>query len=308
MKRLFLLYTIVFSINLVLVIGVVRYVNNSKVVNEELLAYYNYSGFKKNFSESPSPNLDPLNQYANSNVALLLEDKPKFNYFSSIMSNNSNYIAVTQSPFLNSNFEKLAYYSETDLSNIRVDSDMVYKNTFKELPLYAVDYYYNKYTNAVAGVRQLNTMPIMTPGTSIGIIRNLYLVIIPKYGYVRPPHYVYGSGVCWTTSTLGAMMDDANVAFKKKYGVDLFIYRSGDRAPHGGFYPTYTNGQHGYTILQSGIGNPAQDYRINVNPAISRIPGLSDLKIKFVLLNSSKHPKGAYGESIAAYLISNKEF
>jgi hypothetical protein len=308
MKRLLLLSTIIFSINLILVVGVVKYINNSKISNEELIAYYNYSGFKKGFSETPASDINIADQYANNTAALLFEDDTRFSYFSSISTNTSNYIAVTQSPFLNASYEKLAYYSETDLSSIRVDSDMVYKNSFREMPLHPTDYYYNKYTNAVAGVKQLNTMPIMTPGTSIGIIRNMYLVIIPKYGYVRPPHYVYGSGVCWTTSAMGAMMDEANDAFKKKYGIDLFIYRSGDRAPHGGIYLTYTNGNHGYTVLQSGIGNPAQDYRINVNPAISKIPGLSDLKIKLVLLNSSKHPTGAYGESIAAYIVSNKQF
>jgi hypothetical protein len=305
MKRLLLLYTIVFAVNLAFVMSVVRLVGAVSTTPDEFAAYYSFSGISK--FKVNSPELDTSSpQYAGGEDTVMANNviKADFSPFSAIYT-SSNDLLSKELPKAD---DRLALYLDTDMSSVKVDEDMVYHNTFKELPLFPVDYYSGKYTNAVAGVRQLNRMPVMKPGESVSVIGDRYMVITSQNGYVKPPHYVYGSGVCWSTSVLGAMLDDANVAFKAKYGVDLVVYRSGDRAPHGGYYPTYTNNHHGYTVLQKAVGVAVQDYTFRVNPQIKNIPGMADLKIKIVLVNTNKHPTGVYGESIGAYIISNKEF
>lgn len=188
-----------------------------------------------------------------------------------------------------------------------VDVDMTFKNSFSEQPLVEKDYYQGKYENAAAGVNGLNRMPILRPGDSIGVVREMYINIRGRNGYVRPSNgFYYGSGVCWSTSTLGFLMDNANDDFNEKYGIDLFVFRGYDRAPHGTYYETY--GGYGYTILQAAEGVPVQDYKFTVNPEISSIPELSDLKLKVVMLASNEHETAAYGQSIAGYILSNKDF
>ncbi|KXK26420.1 MAG: hypothetical protein TR69_WS6001000423 [candidate division WS6 bacterium OLB20] len=187
------------------------------------------------------------------------------------------------------------------------DPDMVYKNSFSEQPLVDEDFYQGKFENAAAGVLGLNRMPVLTPGMSIGVVRDRYINIRGNNGYVRPANgYYFGSGVCWSTSTLGFLLDNANSDFRDRYGLDLFVYGRGDRAPHGDYYETY--GGRGYTILQAAEGVPVQDYRFTVNPAISKVPELADLKMKIVMLASDDHASAAYGQSIAGYIVSNKDF
>jgi hypothetical protein len=201
-------------------------------------------------------------------------------------------------------------YGKQDLSKIELESDMIYKNSFTEQPLFWPDYYYRKYENAVAGANGLNKMPILLPGKSIGVIKDRYIDVKIHNGYVQPPGYYFASGLCWSTSALGAMMDQANTEFKAKYGVPLFTFRPGDRAPHTDWYRTYLNSNNGrgYTVLQMSSGVPVQDYRFTVNPELKNVPELADIKIKIVMLYSREHETAAAGQSIGGYIISNKEW
>lgn len=186
------------------------------------------------------------------------------------------------------------------------DADMIYKNAFSEEPLVPRDYYYGKFENAVAGINGINKIPVLKPGNSIGLIRDKYINIKPWNGFVQPPGYYFASGVCWSSSALGFLQDNSNKAFREKYGVDLFTFKRGDRAPHTDYYETYGGG--GYTMLQISEGNPAQDYRFTVNPVLANMPELADIKIKIVMVSSSTHEKGYKGQSIGGYILSNKEF
>jgi hypothetical protein len=197
-------------------------------------------------------------------------------------------------------------YRDTDFNSIIVDSDMIYRDALTELPLFDSDYYFRKYENGKAGAIQLNNMPILTPGKSIGVIRDKYINI--RSGYVQPPGYYYGSGVCWSTSTLGAVQDKANADFKAKFGYDLFTFRSGDRSPHPHQYQTYTNNHRGYTIFQVGYGVPATDYRFTVNPQLKNVEALKNIKLKIVMIYSDNHPSASHGQSLGAYILSNVQF
>ncbi len=195
-------------------------------------------------------------------------------------------------------------YEPPDLSNM--DADMTYKNDFSEEPLVAQDYYYRKYENGMAGANGINKIPLLHAGDSYGVIKNKFINIKSWNGFVQPPGYYFGSGVCWSTSALGLMMDNANKSFHAKYGVDLFVFNKGDRAPHPHFYKTYFG--YGYTIMQLHEGVPLQDYRFTVNPQLSSMPGLSDIKIKIVMLATTAHPTASHGQSLGGYFLSNKEF
>jgi|SRR3990167_4048272 len=205
-------------------------------------------------------------------------------------------------------FEEL--YGSVGSTGIKVDADMIYTNNFIETPLYPQDYYYRKYENAVAGAKGINKVPILGPGSRISLIRQMYINVKSWNGYVQPPGFYFGSGLCWSTSTLGYLMDDANKNFRNKYGVPLFVFRGGDRAPHGDWYQTYenSNGGWGYTVLQISAGNPAQDYGFTVNPDLKNIPELADIKIKLVMVGTTSHATGSHGQSLGAYIISNKKF
>ena len=186
------------------------------------------------------------------------------------------------------------------------DSDLAYKTAFLELPLIGRDYYLGKYENAVAGTVGINKIPPVKPGEKVGIVRQKFINIKAWNGYIQAPARYFGSGVCWSTSALGLMMDKSNAQFKNKYGLDLFVYKAWDRAPHPDYYETYKG--NGYTILQLSEGNPLQDYTFTVNPAIKEIPDLAGLKIKLVMLHRSDHKTASHGQSIAGYLLPNKEF
>ena len=204
--------------------------------------------------------------------------------------------------------EKLADFENGfDRPDIGItDPDMVYKTAFLELPLISQDYYRNKYENAVAGAKGINRIPVLKPGDKTSVIRQLYIDINPGNGFVYAPAHYFGSGVCWSTSALGLMMNRANDQFKAKYGIDLFVYKAWDRAPHPDYYATYHG--NGYTILQMGRGDALQDYTFTVNPKISELDGMSDFKVKVVMLNSNHRENASHGQSIAGYVLTNKDF
>ncbi|MBN1915895.1 hypothetical protein JW796_02770 [Candidatus Dojkabacteria bacterium] len=184
-----------------------------------------------------------------------------------------------------------------------------FNNILVELPLVRNDYYTGKFINAAAGAYQLNKIPVLTPGDRIRVIADGYITFSKNAGYVKAekPFY-YASGVCWSTSTLGKLMDEANINFSRKYGLPLFVFNFGDRVPHNKPAKTYTtsNNGYGYAILRT--GNHVQDYSFTVNPEIKNNIDLSDLRLRIVMTTSESNPEGYTGKSIGAYLVSNKEF
>lgn len=299
MKKLVALYTVIFVINIVFVLAVVRLVDAGKIDNGELRAYFSFAGIKQ-YTPSSEEVIASMESGGGEDVVIPVDKMSS--YFSQILTSNKG-LESREIPVLSKN---ASFYSGTDMSAIKVDSDMVYLNSFTELPLFDSDYYWGKYHNARAGAIQLNRMPIFVPGNSVGIIRNIYLNI--REGYIKPPGFYNGSGVCWASSTLGAIQDKANADFRAKYGVDLFTFRPGDRTGHGGKYMTYTNNHYGYTVFQQGLGIPGTDYRFTVNPNLKNIEGLSDIKVKIVMLYSETYPNASHGQALAGYVISNKEF
>jgi len=186
---------------------------------------------------------------------------------------------------------------------------LAYRPVSFNLPLVSRDYYYGKYINGKAGAQELNNLPILKPGSHISLIRNNYLVIGAGRGYIQPPNgYYYGSGLCWSVSAFGGLMDQANIKFQQKYGMPLFIFNPGDRSPHSEFYQTYlpSNNGRGYTVVKLGTGGV--DYTFTVNPNIANIAGMSDLQVKIVMSWQTNNPNAYAGEAIGAYLLSNKSF
>lgn len=207
------------------------------------------------------------------------------------------------------NFEK--EYGDVELSFPQLDSDMVYVNSFVELPLFEKDYYWGKYQNAKAGAESINKLPILKTGDNFSLIADKIINIKSYNGFIQPQYgYYFASGVCWSTTTLGYLMDQANHDFYTKYGIDLFIFDSDDRSPHSSFYQTYANANsgYGYAIMQRSEGVAILDYSFTVNPQLANIPEFSDLKIKIVILSTEDHLTADHGQSIAAYLVSNLEF
>ncbi|MBW7953448.1 hypothetical protein H3C67_01545 [Candidatus Dojkabacteria bacterium] len=221
-----------------------------------------------------------------------------------------NFRVVINNPTISYKYEEIAdfeYDYGRQTITLEDNPDMVYKNSFSEQPLFAEDYYYGKYENAAAGVLGLNKMPILRPGDSIGVVKDKYINIKTWNGYIRPTNgYYFGSGVCWSTSALGQLLDNANKSFKEKFGVDLFVYKKGDRAPHGDYYKTYSG--RGYTVFQASEGVPLQDYRFTINPEIAGNKDLEGLKLKIVMLATNEHATASHGQSIGGYIISNIEF
>jgi len=221
---------------------------------------------------------------------------------------------VIEAENLNIGFEQVEdfefTYGRRKLSEPKVDADMIHVSSFTEQPLYPQDYYAGKYINAKAGVNQLNLIPILNPGDNIGLIRDGYINLRGP-GYIRPPNgYRYGSGLCWSTSAIGALMDKANMDFQDKFGLSLFVFAPGDRGPHSDYYQTYQNANNGrgYTVLQLSSGAPLQDYRFTINPELNNRKDLADIKIKIVMVASEDHEWGTYGQSIGGYILSNKKF
>ncbi len=179
-----------------------------------------------------------------------------------------------------------------------------------ELPLKKIDYYAGKYLNARAGVKETQKIPILSPGDRVRLIGDGIITVSPVYGYVKPVGYYYGSGLCWTVSTLGGIIDQANIEFRNKYGMDLFVFRAGDRSPHDKYYSTYAPSNHGYgySVYRVASGKGTVDYTFQVNPELKNHSQLNGIKLKIELSAINNHPTAYNGESISAKLYSNFEF
>lgn len=185
-----------------------------------------------------------------------------------------------------------------------------YKGGFVALPLYPEDYYYGKHINATAAVKELNKISPLSPGDRVRIIRDGYLTMKAEEGYTKPGgNFVYASGVCWTVSTFGAIMDKANQEFTDTYGLPLFVFGYLDRGPHKKAYRTYTgsNYGYGYTVAIDPSGY-VFDYSFTINPELSNIPELADIKVDIVMKSVTNHRAGYNGESIEGYVITNLNF
>lgn|GEM_PF-4196630 len=185
-----------------------------------------------------------------------------------------------------------------------------YRGGFVSLPLYPEDYYYGKHINAAAAAKELNSIPLLSPGDRVEIIKDGYLTMATDEGYTKPEgDYYYASGVCWTVSTYGAVMDQANIEFIEMYGIPLFVFNYLDRIPHKKPYRTYTDSNYGYgytvSIDPSGY---VFDYNFTVNPELSNVPELSDIKVDIVMKSVSNHRTAYNGEAIEGYVISNINF
>lgn len=205
---------------------------------------------------------------------------------------------------------ELNYGSQKEVS-LSFDNDMIFSNSFTEQPLYSEDYYWGKYENGKAGADGLNRMSILKPGNSVAVIRDGYINVRTTNGYIQPASgYYFASGLCWSTSAMGAVMDQANIDFKLKYGIDLFTFNYGDRAPHSHYYRTYGNSNNGrgYTVMQSSPGVAKQDYKFTINPELANNPETKNIKIKIVMVATNEHESATYGQSIGGYIQSNLEF
>jgi len=177
------------------------------------------------------------------------------------------------------------------------------------LPLKQQDYYWGKFANASAGAKELNQIGVLHPGDKVAVIGDGYITLDESAGYVQPRGHYYASGLCWSISAMGGMMDQANKQFRDKYGVNLFIFKPGDRYGHSVNYSTYkpSNNGWGYTVskVRDNVGQP--DYKFQINPDVKNIPGLEDLKVQIKIIASSNY-KGAYkGQMISANLLANKQ-
>lgn len=191
-----------------------------------------------------------------------------------------------------------------------IDVDLRYKKLLVEVPLVRCDYYYGKHINATAGVNEVNRMPVLEPGDSIGLINDGYLTLLGNKGYVSPgSDFMYASGVCWTTSTLGFLMDEANKTFSRKYEIPLFTFNSGDRLPHPESYATYRNTNYGYGYSVVKIPNGSSlDFRFTVNPELANNPRFKNLELKIVMISSIDNENAFMGQSIGAYIKTNINF
>jgi len=188
-----------------------------------------------------------------------------------------------------------------------IKKELIYKKSFTEVPLASGDYYYGKYINASIAATELSEMPILKPGDRISIIGDNYLTFDKSKGYIKPSANIYyASGVCWTATTLGAFMDQANIEFTNKYGVPLFTFEQWDRYAHKNRYATYAgiNYGYGYAVSKPPSGK-VFDYKFTVNPEISNIDELKDLEIRIVMEGREDSPTGYRGQVIDGYILSN---
>jgi len=213
-------------------------------------------------------------------------------------------LLVLTSIFSLSMFQNIIYAQE-DLENI----DMIYRKVFVELPLYRGDYYYGKHINASVAANEINNIPILKPGQRVRIIKDGYLTFDSKSGYIQPPgEFIYASGVCWTVSSLGAVMDEVNKRFEKDYGIPLFIFEYADRIAHRDAYKTYTYSNYGYGYTVVKRPDWITDYSFTVNPELENFPQFKNLKVKIVMVSSTDNNVGFKGESIGGYILTNVDF
>ncbi len=206
--------------------------------------------------------------------------------------------------------------SNTDLPSIDKvkgetnDPSLLYNKHLVEIPLHSADYYYGKFINANAAVKEINQIGVLTPGSRIELLGDGYLTMSISRGYIDPgPEFMYASGSCWATSALGAMMDEVNKAFEQKYELKLFTFHYLDRTPHPVPYLTYKNSNHGYgyTITKFPKGDNT-DFKFTINPELANNKIFKDLKIEIVMISRNDHPKAYLGQSIGAYIRTNIDF
>ena len=208
-------------------------------------------------------------------------------------------------------FEIDQQYSELGqvLGETTIPENLTFKGVQVDYPLTPEDYYYGKYENGKAGADEINKVPVLRPGDRVRLIRDGYITLYRGKGFVMPGKgYYYGSGLCWSISVVGGLMDDANSEFQAKWGIPLFVFQPGDKAGHKKTYSTYaaSNNAYGYSVIKLRHGG-GQDYSFTVNPEISNIPELRDLELKLVMTSTDTHETASYGQSIGGYILSNKD-
>lgn len=204
-----------------------------------------------------------------------------------------------------------AIYKETGyILGKTIDEDLIYKKILIDVPLSRGDYYWGKHINASSAVNELNQIRVLKPGDRVRVIRDGYLTMGSGRGYVRPgAGFMYASGVCWSTSTLGMLMDEANKVFNEKYKMPLFVFNKGDRTPHPSSYRTYqfSNNGRGYTVVKIPNGG-AVDYSFTLNPALKDVERFANIKINIVMNSSIDNQNGYLGQSLGGYLQTNIDF
>lgn len=200
----------------------------------------------------------------------------------------------------------------TEISSVLGETDdpsLKFNKHLVEIPLVRPDYYYGKHINATAAVAEINQTAPLTPGESISLINDGFLTMSSARGYISPgTGFLHASGVCWSTSTLGLMMDEANKNFENKYGLDLFVFQPGDRLPHPAKYATYadSNDGWGYAVVKSYKGG--KDFTFTINPEIENNSRLKNLKVEVVMISREDNKEAFLGQSIGAYLRTNVDF
>ena len=184
----------------------------------------------------------------------------------------------------------------------------IYKYTEVELPLVQNDYYWGKYVNASVAASEVNTIGELAPGDNRSLLNDGIITLEEDAGYIKPASgYYFASGVCWTSTTLGYLMDEANAKFIAEYNMPLFVFSTNDRLPHKVTYPTYKNVNSGYGYSITKNGDYYFDYIFQINPALANDPVLKDLRAKIVMTPKNDNPAGFNNESIGAYLLTNLE-
>ncbi len=183
-----------------------------------------------------------------------------------------------------------------------------YQKYHVELPLQAQDYYYGKFINASVAAREINRVPILKPGDRVELIEGGFITFNNENGYIKPAgDFKHASGVCWSTSTLGMLMDNANSKFQSKYKKPLFVFEAWDRYGHKKPYATYKGSNYGWGYAVAKEPAKTFDYKFTVNPELKNDEKFKDLKIKIILTASQKHSWGYAGQVIGGYLEVNKD-
>ncbi|MBN2015500.1 hypothetical protein JW766_01575 [Candidatus Dojkabacteria bacterium] len=206
------------------------------------------------------------------------------------------------------NYTNVAY-AQGGETLVEDDKDMVYKKLYVELPLYPEDYYYGKHLNATAAVNELNSIPPLRPGDRVQVINDGYITLNSAKGYIKPPgDFYYASGICWSVSAFGAVMDEANRKFEREYGMQLFIFNYADRIAHNDYYRTYvaSNFGYGYTVVK--MPDWVTDYKFTVNPELMNHQYFKNLKVKIVMVSTTDNSRGYAGQSIDGYILTNLDF
>lgn len=205
--------------------------------------------------------------------------------------------------------ERDSFVPAPTVLGVNTDAAITHQYAFVDSPLQPKDYYGGKYTNAKAGANEINSMPVLRVGERHSLLRSRIITLKGSKGYVQSDLEYFASGVCWTVSVFGYLMDVANTQFRQKYGIDMFVFPQG-RSPHGKKYDTYRfiNGGRGYTIFNSPDPKRHVDYTFGLNPQITEIEQLKDLQVKIVMTATSSSGKAYRGQSIGGYVLTNKDF